>query len=66
VLQRINDQVVRESAGFDSNSLNEPTEPPHAGPPTRLGSLLFAANHEMLHAGQIGMLRRLMGLSSLR
>lgn len=66
VFHRINEQALREAASFDPNALHEPTEPPHAGPATRLGSLMFAANHEMLHAGQIGLLRRLMGLTSLR
>jgi hypothetical protein len=66
VLHRVNEQALREAAEFSVSALDEPTDPPHAGPPTRLGSLLFAAHHEMLHAGQIGMLRRQMGLPSLR
>jgi hypothetical protein len=66
VLHRIDRRSMEEAAGFPVESMDEPTDPPHAGPPTRFGSLLFASHHEMLHAGQIGLLRRLMGKSSLR
>lgn len=66
VFQRVNAQVIQEAEAFDPKSLDEPTDPPHAGPPTRLGSLLFAAHHEMLHNGQIGLLRRMMGLNPVR
>ncbi len=65
-LHRVNDQVIRETVSFKPDSMDDSTEPPHAGPATRLGSLLFAAHHEMLHSGQIGMLRRMMGLNPLR
>jgi hypothetical protein len=34
--------------------------------PTRLGALLFSSHHEMLHAGQIGVLRRLLGKAPVR
>ncbi len=66
LLHRVNDQVMRETNSFNPESMDELTEPPHAGPLTRMGSILFAAHHEMLHCGQIGMLRRMMGLSPLR
>lgn len=66
VFDRVNEQVAREAATFKGEQMEEPTDPPHAGPPTKLGSLLFASHHEMLHAGQIGLLRRLMGVPSLR
>jgi hypothetical protein len=66
VLRRVNDQVEREAGAYDPARMDDPTDPPHAGPATRLGSLMFAAHHEMLHGGQIGLLRRLMGLNPLR
>ena len=33
---------------------------------TKLGALFFCSVHEMMHAGQIGLLRRLLGKSPLR
>jgi hypothetical protein len=39
---------------------------PYAGYPTKLGALLFCPLHEMIHAGQIGLLRRLMGKPPIR
>lgn len=66
VMDRVHGQLLKEAASFDGPSLDEPEEPPHAGFATRYGSLLFAAHHEMLHAGQIGLLRRLMGKPPLR
>ncbi len=66
VLDAVHRQALDEAARFDPDDLSQPTEPPHAAFPNRLGSLLFASAHEMLHAGQIGLLRRLMGLSPIR
>ena len=34
---------------------------PHQFATTKLRALLWCAQHEMLHAGQIGMLRRYLG-----
>lgn len=66
VLDRVHAQMRREVPGFDETALDEPLGPPTSAFATRYGALLFAADHEMLHAGQIGMLRRLMGKSPLR
>ncbi len=65
VLRRVYDQTVAEISTFESQ-LDEPVDAPHAAFGTKFGSLLFVADHEMLHAGQIGMLRRLMGKEPLR
>ena len=65
VLDRVYRQTLTELPGFEDH-LDESCEPPHAAFGTKYGSLLFAADHEMLHAGQIGMLRRLMGKEPLR
>lgn len=66
VMDRVHAQVLSEVPGFDGSQLDEPTDPPHAAYATRCGALLFAADHEMIHAGQIGLLRRLMGRAPLR
>ncbi len=65
VLQRVYQQTLAEIVTFESH-LDESVDAPHAAFGTRYGSLLFVADHEMLHAGQIGMLRRLMGKEALR
>ena len=44
----------------------EPVEAPFAVEATRLGSLLFCSHHEMLHAGQLGLIRRLLGKQPIR
>lgn len=66
VLDRVFDQVMLEAPRFSHESLEEPIDPPTAAYETKFGALLMAVNHEMIHAGQIGVLRRLMGLSSVR
>ena len=40
-----------EIVGFDGDGLDEPVDAPHAAFATRYGALLFAGDHEMLHAG---------------
>ncbi len=66
ILHRVNEQMLQEIDGFDGDQLDEPLDPPYAAYATRYGALLFAGHHEMLHAGQIGLLRRLMGKEPLR
>lgn len=66
VMDRVHQQMREEVGSFDGDHLDQPASPPHAAYATNLGSLLFASKHEMMHAGQIGMLRRLMGKEPLR
>ncbi len=66
VLDRVHQQMRIELPQFDGEGLDEPVDAPHAAYATRYGALLFAGDHEMLHAGQIGLLRRLMGKPPLR
>lgn len=66
VLDCVHEQMRVEIAGFDGEELDDPLDAPHAAFATRYGALLFAGDHEMLHAGHIGLLRRLMGKSPLR
>ncbi len=65
VLDKVHQQMRAEIATFEQ-TLDEESGAPHAGFATKYGALLFAADHEMLHAGQIGMLRRLMGKPPMR
>lgn len=65
VLDRVYQQTMTEVPGFESQ-LDEAVDAPHAAFGTKFGSLVFVSDHEMLHAGQIGMLRRLMGKEPLR
>jgi DinB superfamily len=62
---RIHEQVVGEIKGLDEAELDQPVLKPHPLAKTKLWSLLWCAQHEMLHAGQIGLLRRLLGYPPL-
>ncbi len=66
VLQRVHAQVRIELPDYDDAVLDEPVEEPYALFPTKLGGLYFCAAHEMIHAGQIGLLRRMLGKETLR
>jgi hypothetical protein len=65
-LDRVHAQVLAEVPGLTREQLQEPVEPPFAVEATRLGCLLFCSQHEMLHAGQIGLVRRLLGKEPIR
>jgi hypothetical protein len=65
-LDRVHAQVLREAPEFTPERLKEPVEPPFAVEATKLGCLLFCSHHEMLHAGQLGLLRRLLGKQPIR
>jgi hypothetical protein len=65
-LERVHQQSLRELAEIPDAQLAEPVDMPYAGYPTKLGALLFCSHHEFLHAGQIGLLRRLLGKQPLR
>ncbi len=66
VLARVHAQVLCELPTFTDEQLSQPTEMPYAAEATRFGALLFCAHHEMLHAGQIGLIRRLLGKAPVR
>ncbi len=61
VFDRVHEQVLREVRGLDEGELDQPVPHPHPFAPTKLRALLWCARHEMLHAGQIGLLRRQLG-----
>lgn len=66
VFDRVYEQALDEMAGYDETDLKEPIDEPYAAFSTKLGGLLFCSHHEMMHAGQIGLLRRLLGKSPVR
>ncbi len=67
LLQRVHHRTLEELTDLDEATANEPTsDPPHPMFNTKLGALIWCAQHEFLHAGQIGLLRRQLGLASLR
>lgn len=66
VFDRVHSQVLLEAPSFTADSLAEPVDMPYAAYATKLGSLLFCSHHEMIHAGQLGLLRRLLGKQPVR
>ncbi len=66
VFNRVHEQSLSELPEFSELVLDEPIELPYTAFPTKFGGLLFCSHHEMLHAGQIGLLRRLLGKAPVR
>ncbi len=66
VFDRVHAQVLQESQSFQPQHLAEAVDMPYAVEATKLGSLYFCSHHEMLHAGQIGLIRRLLGKQPVR
>jgi hypothetical protein len=66
VLDRVHQRALSEMSEYVEDELQEKIEEPYAVFDTKLGAILFCSNHEMLHAGQIGMLRRLLGKRPIR
>jgi hypothetical protein len=64
-LDRIHAQVLEELPAVPEADWSLPPHRPHPLFDTRLGSVAWCARHEMLHAGQIGLLRRLLGARPL-
>lgn len=65
-LERVHDASLRELASYVDDELDVKLPEPHAVFDTKLGSVFFCSTHELIHAGQIGLLRRLLGKSPLR
>lgn len=66
VFDRVYEQAMIELPTFSDAILDEPVDMPYAAVATKFGGLLFCSHHEMLHAGQIGLLRRLIGKAPIR
>ncbi|HMF14135.1 MAG TPA: DinB family protein [Gemmataceae bacterium] len=65
VFDRVHEQVLHELARLDEGELNQPIVDPLPFAKTKLLMLLWCARHGMVHAGQIGLLRRQLGQSPL-
>lgn len=65
VLERIHAEALRVVGALVESQLDEPMTRPHPLFTDRQGALLWCAQHEMLHAGQIGLLRRGLGMDPL-
>jgi uncharacterized damage-inducible protein DinB len=57
----VHEQVLRELSALNEDELDHPVPHPHPFAKTKLTALLWCSHHEMLHAGQIGLLRRQLG-----
>jgi hypothetical protein len=66
VFDAVHQQALTELPLVDDAELDNPTDPPHGRFKTKLGAIDFCSQHELVHAGQIAMLRRLMGKAPLR
>jgi hypothetical protein len=66
VLDRVHEQSLSELEKCSDADLDEPLADPHPRFATKLGAVEFCSQHELVHAGQIAMLRRLMGKPPLR
>jgi hypothetical protein len=65
VLDRVHDRVLHEVPSFSETELDVPVSRPHLMFQTKIGALEWCSQHEMVHAGQIGLLRRLHGKPTL-
>lgn len=65
-MQAIHAQAMLEVPLLTETTLAEATEMPYTAYPIKLGALMFCPLHESIHAGQIGLLRRLHGLDPIR
>ena len=65
-LEIIKEQSLEVLAAVEPSTLLEPVDMPYAHWPIKLGAILFCPMHEQIHAGQIGLIRRGLGLDSIR
>ena len=59
-------RALEELDGWAEDDLRDELPEPYAVENTKLGSIFFCSSHEMLHAGQIGILRRMLGKDPIR
>lgn len=61
ILAAVHDQAMKELAERTDDELQVESSPPHPVFETKLGAIEWCSQHEMMHNGQITLLRRLMG-----
>jgi hypothetical protein len=66
VFDRVHVATLGEWPKWSDADLASPPLEPHPAAPTKLGALVWCGQHEMLHAGQIGLLRRQLGHPPVR
>ncbi len=66
LFDEVHRHAIEELRSLPDEHLDEPTEPAHPRFKTKFGAIQFCPLHEMLHAGQIGLLRRLLGMKPIR
>jgi hypothetical protein len=64
-LDRVHARVLEEVPAYGAALLAEPTNPEHPIAKTKMASLFWCAQHELVHAGQIALLRRELGLAPI-
>jgi hypothetical protein len=65
ILDRVHSQSLHELAELPEAEWDKPPLKPHPLFKSKIDGLFWCAHHEMLHAGQIGLLRRLLGHSPM-
>lgn len=65
-LSEIHDESLKTVSALTAATLREEIDMPYAVYPAKLGAVMFAPIHESIHAGQIGFIRRGLGLDPLR
>ena len=67
ILDRVHKQAIRELSDLPEAVFDELSDqPPHRMFKTKWGAVLWCAQHEFIHIGQIALLRRLFGNDPLR
>ena len=62
VFDRVHARVMEELPGYPDADLDSPPIVPHKLCATRIAILRYAPLHEMIHCGQLAMIRRMLGL----
>jgi hypothetical protein len=65
VLDRVHQQTLEELPKLTEADLDSPIVRPHPRVQTKLWAVIWCAQHEGVHAGQIGLLRRQLGYPPL-
>lgn len=66
VFDAVLEQALKELPTFTDVEMDVPLDQPHPIFKTKLDAIEYAPQHELIHGGQIAMLRRLMGKPPLR